>query len=130
MREILLRGKRIDSGEWIFGSLLFQPEDEFMHGSYICQKISAAKYDDGNLLLGGFVEVIPETVGQYTGLTDKNGDKIFEGDILKWDEKEWGKAFSEIVAWDYELLNMRQHDWPQFCEIIGNIYDSPELLNQ
>lgn len=67
---------------------------------------------------------------QYTGITDKNGQEIYEGDILKWDPKEWGSEYSEVVEWDFELLNARQNDWPQFCEVIGNIHENPELLKE
>lgn len=66
MREILFRGKREDCGEWKLGSLC-----EMFDGYHICDTYGTAD------------RVIPETVGQYTGLTDKNGNKIFEGDIVK-----------------------------------------------
>lgn len=66
MREILFRGKREDCGEWCFGSLC-----KMFDGYHICDTYGTAE------------RVIPETVGQYTGLTDKNGNKIFEGDIVK-----------------------------------------------
>jgi uncharacterized phage protein (TIGR01671 family) len=65
---------------------------------------------------------------QYTGIKDKNGVEIYEGDILKWNAKEWGCEFNEVVEWDFDLLNARKYDWAEWCEVIGNIHENPELL--
>ena len=65
---------------------------------------------------------------QFTGLHDKNGKEIYEGDILKWDEKKWGCPYLEVCEWNYGLLNMRFNDWKDHCEVVGNIYENPELL--
>ena len=132
-REILFRGKRTDNGEWVEGYLCE------------CHHKDTGKYDYAiqEMFENGYImhEVIPETVGQYTGLTDNNGKKIFEGDILgahldvnypedetiavivwannAWCIQELG-AEPDIIG-DDELKN---DGW----EIIGNIYDNPELL--
>ena len=72
IRTIIFRGKRKDNGEWIYGNFVRGCVDDF---SYIVEL--------GNKeLCRNYVEVIPETVGQYTGFTDKNGDKIFDSDVV------------------------------------------------
>jgi len=65
---------------------------------------------------------------QFTGLHDSYGKEIYEGDILKWDERAWGCPHNEEVKWDYDLLDVRTTDWGQYCEVIGNIYESPDLI--
>lgn len=123
MREILFRGKRTDNGEWVYGDL-----SQHKNGKKFIKCGNATQS----------YEVIPETIGQYTGLTDKNGKKIFEGDIIKTNKfSEPNKQY--IVKFDFQLgafigqdkYNMYfvtfDGDSDQF-EIIGNIHDNPELL--
>ncbi len=77
MREILFRGKRIDNGEWVTGNLLCLDCSEYrIATSCLCG-------EDPNLLNVCAYEVDPETVGEYTGLTDKHGRKIFDGDVVE-----------------------------------------------
>lgn len=114
MREILFRGKRIDNGEWVEGDLLHNGID---YETAICNRENQTKYVTG---------VIPETVGQFTGLT-ANGKKIFEGDIIS---MRIGRA--HIVNFENGAFSLTDTAIPiryaDKFEIIGNIHDNPELL--
>ena len=146
MREILFRGKRFDNNEWVYGSYL----DENNLGIFT----DDTEYEDCNIAI---VEVNTETIGQYTGLTDKNGKKIFEGDILKYTRRNWlysqsSKNATYFVAYlemyyddTCAAFKCRHYDenWKLIgggfsplnaeeiiVEVIGNIYDNTELLNK
>jgi uncharacterized phage protein (TIGR01671 family) len=136
MREILFKAKRKDNGKWVEGNLITNERNEN-------QKYIGYIFDERNGVIEDFdlVEVIPDTICQYTGLTDKNGKRIWENDIC--DRKE---KYPEIVAYnkgDWQLdysyaLGKEKH----FCacnlgfyacernciEAIGNVFDNPELL--
>lgn len=128
MREILFRGKRCDNGEWVQG--FYVRADHHWHKNGIHKDWIAlgASANGGWFALHNKYAVKAETVGQFTGLTDKNGKRIFEGDIIEWDELVWGSKHREAVTWDYTILAMRKDDWGEWCEVIGNIHDNPELL--
>ena len=133
MREILFRGKRVDNGEWIQGDIVQFP----VHGVVRIVE-QEPSYKDA--------EVDSDTVGQYTGLTDKNGKKIFEGDIihLEYSQVFFGREyFGEYTAEvSYKegcfitdgINNGGEIETPlsgfnnDEVEIIGNIHDNPELL--
>lgn len=128
MREILFRGKRTCNNEWVEGGFHSRFEKAYIIGITKTEKI------DGT-------EVIPKTAGQYTGLTDKNGKKIFEGDIVKAKDDVLGSPFcngiiGKIVydecAFFIEPKNPMDSQWLfdecAVYEIIGNIHDNPELL--
>ena len=116
MREILFRGKSEYTGIWDFGSLHIEYGETDRNGE---RKIE-------HRILGMRGEcsyVIPETVGQFTGLTDKTGKKIFEGDILS---SNWG--YKGEVEFDSIMYAKLECVFNENCEIIGNIHDNPELL--
>ena len=122
MREILFRGKRTDNGKWITDSETYIKDGD---GTWL---------SDEEL---NVVKVIPESVGQYTGLTDKNGTKIFEGDIVRWTDSA-GTTNNFVVIWDNHKAMFYLHscgysvDLCDCCAkeltVIGNTYDNPELL--
>ena len=125
MREILFRGKSTDTKEWVIGDHLKMK----LGGEDIdCIVPHGALVD---ILLGNTVgRVDTETLGQFTGLTDKNGVKIFEGDILKY----LGELF--FVEYDEDSVGFLAKkpngictsDVFYYCEIVGNVHDNPELL--
>ena len=147
MREILFRGKRLDNGKWVQGFLVIWGNDY-----YIAPDINAYTSMGGRgkgrcMMFGHYYQVLPETVGQYTGLTDKNGKKIFEWDSLKIvhkyqspfddDTKEYTDVTTDVVFFDDEGLCFSYGKSPFLCvtdnvtaeyAVVGNIYDNPELL--
>ena len=133
MREVLFRGKEVADGKWIEG---FYSAEEYNPYSGEVEHIPRIQIIGKCVSLG----VIPETVGQYTGLTDKNGVKIFEGDIVHCVSKldsadmvvifECGQ-FRMVLAEKYHKYqtNVGYYDINCFAkEVIGNIHDNPELL--
>lgn len=132
MREILFRGKREDSGEWVYGYLNRHPSPVQI-GDYNNPwtiHVPPADPDDN----GGVYWVDPATIGQYTGLTDKNGVKIFEEDIARYDDElivvEWAEdaAMFMVRAFYGGILTDFFQIWGEDIEVIGNIHDNPELL--
>ena len=127
MREILFRGKRIDNGDLVEGAFLNDRDGAF----YICHTVSDISYgDSGNRRrIGCWYNVDPSTVGQYTGLKDKNGNKIFEGDILA-----LRNGIPRVVRFEDGAFVLENTAIPmRFAnkfEVIGNITDNPELLGK
>lgn len=131
MREYLFRGKRKDNGEWVEGCGIIATEN-WVSIFTVIDDI------DENSSEVNEIEVLPETVGQFTGLFDKNGEKIFEGDIVKTDKfSEPNKQY--IIKYDLQFGAFIGHDryncyFVTFdgdsdeFEVIGNIRDNPELL--
>ena len=155
MRDLIFRAKRLDNGEWVMsGNIVHFNEDNLF---YIAKQHDTCVHCDDecdNILSieeGTFYKVNPETVGQFTDLTDSLGRKIFEGDIVKLTDKqydtEWtaqvvfGNPYSEY-SWGWNFLYIGKKPqintdillWVEMeetgvqCEVIGNIHDNPELL--
>ena len=163
-REILFKAKRIDNGEWVYGGTIVQFLDDGIRSFYMpqfnenCDCVHDDLTDD---ILGfencRFYKVDGNTICQYTGLTDKNGNKIWENDVVEvwWkqrtlEEDHKPKRYKAVVefgnpnslySWGWQLRF--QEDFPfnndillwidmeeagAFCEVICNIFDNPELL--
>lgn len=150
MREILFRGKRVDNGEWVEGYITEHtmiPHDMQSYMGFVIECKSKELYECE------WYEVIPETVGQYTGLKDKNGKRIFEGDMIKPFDDEIDKMVVEFHYGQFLLClygergYMAEYGWEEEgnygcfeaeplssygddIEIIDNIHDNPELLKE
>lgn len=145
MREILFRGKNARNNEWYFGFL----GKDIYHGEeyYKIYEVNDI-YDDGLHIKDNFIncgDVIPDTIGQFTGLYDKNGVKIFEGDIVSYSVTNYdgsiehrigeiiykGSRFyvcakKKLMNLDFLIKGLNQNVYK--LEVIGNIYDNFELL--
>lgn len=124
-REILFRGKRTDNGEWVEGWVTSQFK-KFSEGE-ILTRIKSKIFGGGEYL------VDTQTVGQYTGLNDKNGKKIFEGDICKHRSNYSGNTVISVVTYtDGHFLALvcenSGFELSEKLEVIGNIHDNPELM--
>jgi uncharacterized phage protein (TIGR01671 family) len=142
MRDILFRGLWVHGNkEWIEGDLVRDSEG---NPHIVDNKYAAYWGGESIFVCEDECEVIPETVGQYTGLIDKNGKKVFEGDICRF--REWskgdmcwvGKVHYEHQQFvisgnpnkecESEFLLVMSRFIPENIEIIGNVFDNPELL--
>ena len=132
MREILFRGKRADNGQWVYG--FYAQELQGRH--YILA--DEGDFYDGPMLT--MVEVIPETVGQYTGLKDRNGVKIFEGDVVRYlnsIESGNGVVIFDACAFLFNWIDIDETDsllryfqCSKELEVIGNVHDNPEAMGE
>ena len=158
-REILFRGKRTDNGKWVYGFFNGQSILEYRNDKGI---ITRADKNTHAIMRPYPIDI--ETLGQYTSLTDKNGKKIFEGDIFKFKDEVWESCYTscgtEYDSWEvenygvvgfdedtgrfdfieykynensveadlHENHDIEFSDFVDTLEVIGNIYDNPELL--
>ena len=135
MREILFRGKRIDNGEFVYGYVgVFKGTTQI----YVPFTEEEEKENEGHIfsVIGGLWHTVHhETIGQFTGLTDKNGKKIFEGDIVANAWERGVVSYGEfncsccdgVFGWSFGNADIREYDG---YEVIGNIHDNPDLLNK
>lgn len=138
MRTIKFRGKRLDNGEWVYGDLL-KPHTGIRIVNYDeSEPYPSVRHTDFH-----YHNIDPDTIGQFTGLLDKNGKEIYEGDILmlgssdagicevKWNESQL--AFCIRFYYERNLGTRPLGAWARDGKniaILGNIHDNPELLNE
>jgi uncharacterized phage protein (TIGR01671 family) len=135
MREIKFRGKRLENGEWVYGSLV-----SIHDTAIIVEECDFSWSPDTDITAFWFDkkenEVDPATVGQYTGLKDKNGREIYEGDIIGGSNGSingWEWPFSSEIKWNDEECGFNTPNWgymdsTHYYNVLGNIYDNPDLL--
>ena len=135
VREILFRGKRLHNGEWVEGNFY----ESGISGAYILQNVTRKTVDarTGELTMWdepAHFEIDPSTVGQFTGLTDKNGKRIFEGDIVQAHFRtNHSKQIFRVTFDDGMFIFNNGHVKLPVrgiygIKVIGNIHDNPELL--
>ena len=146
MRDISFRGKRVDNGEWVYGGYY----KDYCYGNTLGEKTYITVW---NTFWLGFIEnvqVVPETVGQYTGLKDKNGNKIFEGDIVVLSDDTVLPGYRYVISFHDGAFCIGLHDgelFGDFCSIrdgmaqakkydkelsicvVGKIHDNQETLS-
>lgn len=128
-RENLFKAKRKDNGEWVEGNLITNERNEN-------QKYIGYIFDERNGIIEDFdlIEVIPDTLCQYTGLTDKNGKRIWENDILELPDEdgyfkcEWEEDTARFVLNGEGLTVDFDNYWSYEVEVIGNIFYNPDLF--
>ena len=120
MREILFRAKRIDNGEWVEGFYQnrFDVNEDIEHLIFWRKSYTVWEY----------AKIDPETLCQHTGLKDKNGNRIWENDIVDTPYRRFVVTYSDGVWGDRDGVAMRESIFGEGGTVVGNIFDNPELL--
>lgn len=139
MREILFRGKAINrencyhrteykNGEWVYGLVTKLYDEKF-------ENLPAEMTDINGI---SNIEIDYKTIGQYTGMLDKNGDKIFEGDILKFVNDDSATSYYDVAYFEIECRWIIRENGSipddlddfvnKYMSVVGNVYDNPEFL--
>lgn len=139
-REILFRGKSIISNEWLYGNLITSGDNHFFIVPFDEIEEDGHHIRTKDNYYEGHYAVEPKSLGQYTGLKDKNGVRIFEGDIIQFTRQQgytstrknsirtvkfYTHAFCGFGYSEHEPLTEKK---AKECIVVGNIYDNPELL--
>lgn len=151
MREMVFKAKRIDNGEWLIGNLVVTEDAEEGWEAIIIPTLDSNMFiesgEKGDLGFENWNRVDENTICQYTGLTDKNGNKIWENDVVKATVKQNSLCQSSSYSDFYKISYHEKHcyfylkkknnnllfdgNWSYYLksiEVIGNIFDNPELL--
>lgn len=143
MREIIFRGKRIDNGEWVEGYLFDDGKGpvgshRFFVGDIVVNNNTDSTSDEYSVEIA-FEEVDKATIGQYTGIQDKNGKRVFEADIITvpWSQYRWIVKFCDGQFLGVSEKKLRSNEFSadiivgcsNGVEVIGNIHDNPDLLD-
>ena len=139
-REILFKAKRLDNGEWVEGYYLLIKEKVYI---ILEAETNCMDTENTDLYATEWYEVMPETVCRYIGLTDKNSNKIWENDIVTEDfgnfkgtvrfgefEAQVLKNIGFCIEWKDIYYRQDLAYWAEKCEVIGNIFDNPDLLEE
>lgn len=146
MRDILFKAKRIDNGEWVEGYVFddgFVDRKRMFVGGLVIMDYKGTANDRWEVGTA-FYEVDPNTICQYTGLTDKNGNKIWENDVVRYYDELVNMVKEDLVKWNETHASFtRLHESrmglqylyidegiSNRCEVIGNIFDNPELIKE
>lgn len=126
MREILFRAKQVNNGEWVEG---YYTKLKWCNNIIHVVIPEGAEIDSGNSLCEAY-EINPETTCQYTGMVDKNGNRIWENDIVQTPFRRFVVTYFDGVWGDRDGVAMRESIFGEGGVVIGNVFDNPELMEK